>query len=293
MKPWQFKQKTIGFGISKNAYWSILAATANLPPLLSVVNPKGEGEAVEGFLAPLSGGSKEDLTRSMMRGVYAVTTLNRKTVLKLRVFSKEEAGFDPGPFLNSELSQKLGDEIRARVGATWSLMQLTVESHEPFVHDSLRFILSVCQRLAYLTSGVVADPIAMTYKLPEEVFSQPQINDKVDVRDHVLVHQRGGSELHLYSKGMQKFLQPEVEIYGVAPSSERAGKGFIYTLCQQALLGDLYGQGDRVGSKDALMQLSHGGLDRSMWEGIPCLELIPPPGKTTTEGVEAWQESLP
>ena len=102
MRPWQFRQKTPGFGISKDFYITVLAATAQLPSILEVVEPHGAFGAIEGFGVPLSRDKqKEDLTRPMERGVYGLATRNRETVLRLVVIPKEEAGFDPAPFLRS------------------------------------------------------------------------------------------------------------------------------------------------------------------------------------------------
>src|SRR5438046_2175327 len=97
---WKFTQKTPGFGISKNFYLTVLSAKAALPRVLEVVGPKGADGAVEGFGAPLSqDAKKEDLQRAIERGHYVIASKNRQTVLKLTVVPKEEAGFDPEPFL--------------------------------------------------------------------------------------------------------------------------------------------------------------------------------------------------
>jgi hypothetical protein len=43
-----------------------------------------------------------------------------------------------------------------------------------------------------------------------------------------------------------------------------------------------------VGAKEAPLKVAVGGLDRGMWEGIPCLELIPEGKGSADEAMGAW-----
>lgn len=298
----KFTHKTPGFGITKNTYMTVLAAQAALPSILQIINPKGRevstsvppDAALDGFGVPLSSNaSKDDLGQPLMRGAYAVTTKDRKTVLRMLVLSKEEAGFDPGPFLRSSLAQSLDPETVARVSATWTLMQLTFESHDPMVYDSMKFLLAVCARTAELTGGVVADPISQTYKLPLEVFHQPQADARIDARDvvNVIVRQQPGIGNWVFTYGMQKFALPELEMIGVGDIWVETARSMLITLCQGALLGKPYGLSDRVGDRACMLQVGPGGLDRGAWEGIECFELIPPTGRTLDDALAAWKAS--
>lgn len=290
MRPWQFRQKTPGFGISPEWYDSVLSGTAVLPSILHVVNPDGEGGAVEGYGAPLAAGaSKDDLARPMARGKYVVASKDRKTVIKVMVVPKDEAGFDPAPVLASKFASTLSPEVLARISATWSLVQLTFETHHPMVYDSVRFMLRLGQRLAQLTEGVIADPVAQTYRLPEEVFQNPQAHPLIDARDVIAVHSRQKPEgIWVYTMGMRKFGMPELEIGMVEPVQEGAAGRFLESLAQKALLGDKIEMGDQVGAKPFLFQVAMGGLDRGQWEGVPVFELLPPTGRSAGEVLANW-----
>jgi hypothetical protein len=290
---WKFKHKTPGFGIQPGYYMTVLSSKPALSPLLAVVNPKGEGGAVAGFGVPLASDStKEDLARPMTRGIYALSSPDRKTVLKLRVVSKEEAGFDPAPFLRSPMAAGLDKELLARISATWTLMQLTFESYDPMVYEGVRFMLGCCRRLAELHDGVVADPIAQTYRLPDQVFTAKPADARIDARDVVQVFIRPRrdepSVLTSYTLGMQKFGMAEMEMPGLSSATQDLATRFLFSLAQSALLGRMIDLGDRVGDSTCMLQVAPGGLDRGMWEGIECYELIPPSGRTVDEALLAW-----
>jgi len=298
----KFTHKTPGFGITRNTYMTVLAAQAALPAILQIVNPKGRPASasappdspVEGFGVPLAASAaKDDLANPLMRGVYAISDKERRTVMKMLVVSKEEAGFDPSPVLRSRLADELHPEIIARISATWNLMQFTFESHDPMVYDSIRFQLAVCARIAELTGGVVADPIARTYKMPLQVFHVPQADPKLDARDVVNVEATSKPEGYwVYTLGMQKFGLAELEMYGISAPFAEIARSLLITVCQQALLGQLYDQGDKIGGRSCMLQIGPGGLDRGAWEGIPCYELIPPTGRTIDDALAAWKGSI-
>lgn len=294
------KPKTPGFGISRNFYMTVLAARAALPPPVTVANPKGEGGAIPGYIIPLaSGATKDDLTRPFVRGMYGVSSLDRKTVLRMLIMSKEEVDFDPTAFLRSERAFGLSRELLARMSATWSLLQFTVESHDPMVYDAVKFMLWITRRFADLTDGVVSDPICQTYKLPDDVFVRNPMDPRIDARDVVRVwmhpsdavraqeHHKAGP-IAAYTLGMQKFDQAEVEMADFDPRHSGIAEAFLYRLAQDALLGDLYGVGDKVGGDACLLDVVPGGLDRARWEGIPCVELIPPTGRSMDDALLAW-----
>ena len=285
MRPWQFRQKTPGFGISKDFYITVLAATAHLPSILEVVEPHGALGAIEGFGVPLSRDKqKEDLAHPMERGVYGIATRNRETVLRLVVIPKEEAGFDPAPFLRSAEAQGLTPEHLNRIGATWTLLQITFESHEAMVFGSLEFLLRVGRRLAELTEGVVSDPISRVYLLPTEVI----IGNANDSRNFVRVWHKPEQNGWMYTLGMQKFGMPEFELFGVPAAYFASAQALLLGVAQAGLNGKLPVVGSLVASRQCPLQVAEGGLNRGNWEGIKCDELIPPSGHTVVEALDAW-----
>lgn len=294
MKPWQFgKPKTPGFGIQRSYYLTVLSSKPVLPPILTIINPQGAGGAVEGFGAPLADVAKDALGKPIERGAYAIASKDRKTVLRLLVMSKEEAGFDPEPFLRSSLAAELDAELLNRVRATWIIGQLTFESHDPMLYPAIEFQLSFAQRFAELTEGVVADPISRRYLLPQQVMQALRADPRIDARDVVgLSHRANPEGIHLFTLGMQKFDLPEFELTGLQVTDLHAGESFLMSLCQTVLMGNLASNGDRVGAKGAEFEVREGGLDRGLWDGIQVFELIPPTQRRVGECLAAWRASL-
>ncbi|MBN9501792.1 MAG: hypothetical protein BGO01_06295 [Armatimonadetes bacterium 55-13] len=295
MRPWSFgKPKTPGFGIQRSFYLTILSSRPVWPPILTVINPKGEGGAVTGFGAPLAdAASKDALGAPMERGAYVIASKDRKTVLEMLVMSKEEAGFDPEPFLRSQLAQELDRELLNRIRATWLIAQLTFKSHDPMVYPAVDFLLEFSTRLADLTDGVVADPISRRYLLPPQVRQPIRADEKIDARDVVGISHRAKPDgIHLFTLGMQKFAMPEFELSGLEITDLGLGEALLLSLCQTSLMGRKSDSGDRVGAAGFEFEIREGGFDRGLWEGIPVFELLPPPTKTAGECLRAWQAAL-
>jgi hypothetical protein len=293
MRAWQFsKPKTPGFGISKAYYLSVLSSHASLPPIREVVNPKGTGGAVEGFGVPLMPGSdKNDLDRPMERGAYALATPDRKTVMRLMVISKEEAGFDSEAIVRSSMAAELGAEALARIRGTWTLCQLTFESHHPMVAPALDFLLGVSSRLGTLTEGMIADALAQRYLLPDQVFSKRRAVEKLAIyaEEHVLIKFRSRPDgIHAYTQGMQKFVFPELEIHNLLDGDEAPTAVALLWVCQQMLQGVKVSEGHQVGAPAMLFEVREGGFDKALWEGIPVFELLPPTSVTSSEAIRAW-----
>lgn len=282
---WPFgKPKTPGFGISSGFYLSVLAGTARLPSIVEVVEPKGTSGTVAGFGAPLIANTdKSKVVEPLERGAYAIASPDQKTVLRMLVLPKDEAGFDPEAFLRSPLSIGLSDELRNRARATWTLCQLTFEAHDPAVYPSLDFFLAIAKRLGELTEGVIADPLAQTYKLPSQLIA-PDSAQPIDARNMISV---GSDERYVFTLGMQKFSLPEFEMDEVEEPQTTLASEFLLGLCQSVLLGGPIQPGAQVGSKKAPIQVAEGGLNRARWEGIPCYELIPAKG-LLSDALTAW-----
>jgi len=282
------KPKNPGYGIAANFYMSVLAGHAQMPSALQIANPRGEGGAVEGFLAPLmSGVSKEDLGRPLVRGVYALASKDRKTVLKMRVLSKEEAMFDPEAIARSPLSRSIDPEALARIRATWTLIQLTFETHDAMVSPALAFLYAAVRRMAELTEGVVADPIAQRYMLPGDL-PRPSAEGHPDAASHVSVrHYERDGVRSAFTLGLQKFALPEFEIRELASEDERAAGVVLLSVAQALLNGEKIAVGDRAGT----FEVAPGGLDRGQWEGIAVHELIPPRGQSVSECLKQWMLS--
>ncbi len=286
------RPKGPGFGIQSSFYLSVLSTRVPMPPIRELVNPKGSDGAVVGFGVPLGADEKTALDRPMERGVYAIATRERKTVLQMKVLSREEAGFDPEPFLRSPLAVGLDPELLVRLRATWTVAQLTFKSHDPDVYPALDFLLDLAARLAYLSDGAVADPLSRRYLLPQEVRQAVRLDPKVDAREVVAVDRRGqpGRE-HVATHGMIKFDLPEMEIENLLPDEVPLAGRFLIACAQNALMGDLATSGDRYGAPEALFEAREGGFD-PVWKGVSVLELLPPTHLTAGEALRAWESTL-
>ncbi len=285
------KPKTPGFGISAEFYLTVLSSSSVLPPLLAVINPGGDGGAIPGFGAPLAkSATKDSLTEPIGRGAYAIASKDRKTVLEMMVVNKDEAGYDPEAFARSDLAAGADPELMARMRGTWTLAQFRFKSHDPMVFPALQFLLSLCARHAMLSEGVVADPLSQRYLLPEDVIHPTLGNPPIDVRDLVTVKVRGVENgLSAFTLGLQKLALPELEIVGLTELEEENAVRFLFGLAQWVLRGNLLRLGGKVGAPTAPFQIAQGGLDRRQWEGIPCLELLPPTQMTAGEALARWR----
>jgi hypothetical protein len=265
-----------------------------MPSIVEIINPAGDAGAATGMCAPLIGASdKARLARPLERGAYAVASKDRKTILKMLVLSKDEARYDPDTYALSALASDADPELIARLRATWTLAQFTFESHDPMVYPALDFLLGVCSRLAYLSDGLVADPISQRYMLPNEVFHPNRSDPRIDARDHVSVRFRVRPEgIHAFTLGMQKFALPEYEITGLADADSDIAARFLLVIAQTTLLGNLTQQGSLYGSAKAPFEARTGGFDRGLWEGIDVFELLPPTKFTSSEALAAWWAEL-
>lgn len=267
------KPVTPGFGLSKDFFVSVLAAKSVLPTLRELANPKGEGGAVKAYLAPMQGNDRSALERPMVRGVYALASLDRKSVFKIACIPRDEAHFDPAPVLNSPLAATLSDEARNRIAATWHVIQLGVESHDPMVYPALEMAQDFVIRLAELADGVMADSVSRFYRLPEAIRMKPRLDPKFDVREHVSVVVSGDVQI---SAGMLKFGLPEISLLNVPDEDAALATKFLLGTCQHILLGHVPEAGNRIGK----FTLAYAGTGAP-----PSLELIADPGFSVSEAL--------
>lgn len=293
-----WREKTPGFGINSNYYLSVLSCRPVLPSLRGLVRPKLEDAppgTLQGFGVPLSTQDKrpELLDEPLRRGSYAIATLDRKTLIRMMVLGVEEAHFDPKHYATSSRAIFEDPEVIARMRGAWTISQLSFESFAPSVFPSLEFFWKFAARLAELGEGVVADPMSERYLLPHQVYHDPNKAKglPIDLADLLEVKRIvNGSNLHVYTLGLQKLNLPEFEICGLRDQDEKPAVMFLYGLCQTVLKGHKVSPGDMVGCAKAPFTVAVGGLDRKLWEGISCFELLPPSNKHPFEGLSAWFE---
>lgn len=294
MRPWQFsKPKNPGFGISRDFYYTLLACRAQLPTLLSIVSPDGAGGSVPGLGVPMAkGATKDDLRNPITRGVYALSTKDRHTVVRMMLMGRDEIPFDPEAIVRNPIVASNNPETISRIRATWMVIQLTFESHDAMVYPALEFLQSVAERIAILTDGVIGDPICERYYLPNEFRIAKKPGTKIDVREYVcVVNVPRQDGLWIRTLGMRKFSMAELEVYGVDPALRPQTEALLIGLCQKTLTGEILKVGDRFGNAKMPMMAAQGGLDRGTWDGILCYEIIPDGKVGINDAVRAWADS--
>ncbi|MEI8282505.1 MAG: hypothetical protein WCG75_08885 [Armatimonadota bacterium] len=281
-KFWKFaKPLGPGFGISKSFYLSVLAGSPALPPITGIINPSGANGAIEGFGVPLvEGKDKAILDSPMLRGTYALASKDQKTVVRLMVMSAEEAGFSPDRIATSPAAALLSPELLIQLRSTWHLLQLSFESHDPDVYPALDFLLGIAARLGEATQAIIADPLAERYVIPSALIMHPRTDPKFDAREHVFIHhRRDGDSWHVFTKGLAKFVQPELELLGVEEDDLTEAARFLMSASQGVLSGFLVRNGSEVGPFEARA----GGHNPSIWNNTPVMELLPPTSKSVSE----------
>ena len=292
MRKWRFGKPTgPGFGISSAYYLTVLSPDPVWPAAVTLANPDGASGAVAGFAVPVRAGSASSagdravLGQPMQRGIYAVASKDRKTVLRMMLMSKEEAGFEPEVFVRNAEALNYPPDMVVSIRATWSIAQFTFESHDPDVYPSLDFLLAVCDRLASVVGGVVADPISRRYRRAGSLMVAPRADERVDAREHVAVHSAPSPVgISYFTLGMQKFGLPEFELRELGPDDNLRATTALAAMAQTVLVAGPVKEGQSFAS----FTLQAGGFDRSRWEGIPVLEMRPPVTKSVAEALSQW-----
>ena len=287
------KPKGPGYGIQSGFYMSVLTGIAHLPTLKAFVNPKGENGAIPGFAVPLRGEDKSELEHPILRGTYAVASLDRKTVLKMLVMSTDESGFDPAPFLSSKAGQGLDPQVADRLRGAWHVIQFTFESYDPDVGPAVSFLLDVTEKLAQLTDGVVADPLSQVYRLPgvHADFPHPELGYRVlDVLQVKLNAGSGGLEIQ--TLGMQKFSLAELMFRDITPVAAEAATQYLLGLGMGVLKNGPMQPGSLVWESGFAFMLTESGIQPGVNGGVLTYELLPQKGHDTSQVLLDWQKQL-
>ena len=104
----------------------------------------------------------------------------------------------------------------------------------------------------------------------------------LDPRDLIAIHYRQNSA---YTLGFQKLELPELEITSLGEDAYEEATAYLLGLSQFVLRGNVLNAGQKV---EGGFQVAVGGLDRSLWEGIPALELLPPTSSTADSTLKKW-----
>ncbi len=290
--PWFKKKKAPPFSLNRHFYLSVLVPSEVLPPLLQIANRHGSNGAVAGLGAPLHAGADPDLLNNPLSvGTYAFTTREKTTVIRMDVFRTEdvkEFKLPSDPYLQ-QIAGLTGERLRRAQHARF-LINCSIAGYDPQVYPSVRFFLDIVRRLASLCEGVVADPLAETYRLPEEWSYPIRLDPRLDFREIGAVKVVPLSDgLWMSTRGLCKFNLPEYEIYGVPHELAEVAMRMLISAGQQALIGIPIKAGESAFAPDAPLLACPGTRQKHEWGDRPALEFKPPPGKTTRDALLAWQ----
>jgi len=261
-----------------------------LPPLLQWLNPAGSNGAVQGLCAPLSeGASKDILNLPLAFGSYVLTTTNRLTVLQATIASRESVHFTLPRTPQDRLETNLTNEKLARAEKLQAICTLVFRGYEPGVYPSVQFMLSCAKRLAELTEGVIADPLAETYRLPDEFLLPIRLDPRIDFREVCTVKAYSLPDgIWVSTRGLIKFDQPEFEMYGIPRDLEEAAVRMLIAAGQQTLIGILMKPNQTAFSTLAPLEIVPGTRQSAFWGDRPVLEFRDLDGSGASKGVEAW-----
>ncbi|MBX3097818.1 MAG: hypothetical protein KF812_13265 [Fimbriimonadaceae bacterium] len=276
--------------LSRDFFLTVLAAKLPLPAPLVILNPKGEGGAVEGFIAPLGEKvEKERLSQPLERGAYAIASPDQKTVIRLTVVSKEEAGYDPSHVLSNPFTENLDPEIRSRIAGTWTLLQLTFESYDPAAYPAVDFLLRVAQRLAELTDGTVADTVSMVYRSAQQVRAETPPDQPLAIQNVVATHAMPlGNDWLVVTSGLAKIGHPEVEIRGIDEDNVPIAEHFLAGVALTIWKGAQLEIGVQIGEKGNSFSVVPGGADRPLGTDRVIWGLSPDTDSNPNSALRAW-----
>lgn len=277
MWPFKKKPKEAAISINKNAYLSVLMPGSRPTPL-QLGNPDGSNGALPAFVAPLNQEKNADLLSTPFAdGPYVVATKDQKTLVQADFFDLAAvSGFRLPDDAASQAMVNLDGERLQRAQRSSSLANLVIKGHSHEVYDSIRFFLDVASRVALLTDGVVADPLAETYRLPDELKQASPLDSRIDFRDVGSIKAvRDDDGVWVSTRGMAKFNLPEYEIYGVADSDVTRMGEMLVLSGQEALLGSPVPLGVALSTPFGVFQASPGTRNRHIWVDRPAVTLSP------------------
>jgi hypothetical protein len=295
MALWPFKKKppTAPLTLNRHFYLSVLSAPGPLPPLLQIINPDGSNGAVKGFGAPLEqGASKDVLNQPLQHSPFALASFDRRTVIQMDVFAREEVPqfqLPSGPAL-LEAANLTGERLR-RAQQAGHLTTLAFKGYSQDAYEAVQFMLDLARRLAGLSEGVVADPLAETYRLPEEMRLPNRLDLRIDMREVASIKLATQSDgIWASTRGLAKFNLPEIEMYGLGPEQVEIAVKMLVAAGQQALIGMPMKPGETAFSVSSPLEVVDGVRNRDEWGDRPTVELRDRGAAGAARGVKAWEE---
>lgn len=296
MPLWPFKKKQETertLEIHRSFYLSVLAGHGGLPTLLQIVNPDGSNSALKGFGVPLAqGASKDLLNQQIAAGAYALTTPDKLTIIQMTVSSLSDVKeFQlPSNQRDLEATDLIGEKYERARKAT-HIISLFFKGYNPDVLASVEFLLGIASRIGKLTNGVVADIMAESYRLPEELRISDRLDPRVDFREIATIKAiRLGDGVWVSTRGLSKFNLPEYEMYGIPDDLVDTAFKMLVAAGQQTLLGVPLRAGESAYSVQYPMEIAEGTKQRDAWGDRETLEISDPNEQSAKIGVQSWKD---
>lgn len=296
MSIWPFNKKKISnptLQISREFFLSILGGKGGLPTLLQIINPDGSNNALKGFGVPLAqGASKDLLNQQLSSGNYALTTPDKLTVIQMEVCPlKAVQGFQiPTAKADLEATDLIGEKYELATSATY-LINLVFKGYNPDSLASIEFMLGLGSRIGTLTNGIVADPMAESYRLPQELRLSSRLDPRVDFREVATIKAiRLTDGVWVSTRGLAKFNLPEYEMVGLPDELVDTAYKMLVAAGQQTLLGIPLQIGDSAFSVQRPMEIVNGTKNRQIWGNRSVLEIKDVNCNSATKGVKAWKD---
>lgn len=262
-----------------------------MPPLLQIINPDGSNGAVRGFGAPLApDASKDTLNVPLLAGAYALTTADKLTIVQMDVFNRADVPqFQLPNDLASLKTANLDGEKLRRAQTAGFITNFVLRGYDPGVYISVQFFVDCARRLADISDGVIADPLAETYRAPEEMRLPNKLDQRIDFREIGSIKlARLSDGCWISTRGLVKFNLPEFEMYGVPENLAETAAKMAIAAAQQALMGLPLKEGETAFAPEEPLHLVRGTRSRDEWGDRPTLEMRDKNSTGAAKGVEAW-----
>jgi hypothetical protein len=252
---------------------AISLSNSQLPSIMTVANPAGEGDAVTGIAGPAEGEpTKENMTRPMQEGDYvAISSGKCMCVLSVARVTPPNNPLllDPIMIEASGLTQATLDQFNQ---PAWRISLQMQEPGEDIV-ESVLFATKLAKRLASLGDGIVMDGAAYRF-FAAEGWPVENPMEGFDTREHVHIHIEGDTGW-FHTHGLAKFGRPELEIYAVPDELTGIAYATLFDIAQYCITTAMIEPGQTCGDPDQPFHARVGSKNRKdHWNDTVVLELV-------------------
>lgn len=270
---WPFSRKPKWTTPEPKLAMLVHCAAPQVPSIMMVANPKGQGGAVKAIAAPAEGSpTEQNMTGPMADGQY-IAMLSKDTLCLCTVDRAPRAApLDLPPDMLAPAG--LTPEMLAKFNRpAWCFAVELMSAADPI--QAVEFATALAQRVAQLADGVVMDSSAYRFFGPDGWHVERPI-EQFDCRRHLLVHIEGdGNTRWCHTHGLIKFGRPELEVYDVPASLGDAGGLMLLNIAQYMITNTPIQPGHTLGDPQQPILARAGTRNRGdHWHDTAVLELV-------------------